>query len=73
MLEPGEIHLVRTIARAIERGNEWFASHPIPPMEMFSACHPKLLLGSKGNVDIDSLAPPPIFAAAQRLRDAPEF
>lgn len=57
MLERGEIHLIQTVVRAIEADDPRFASHPLAPMEMLAACHPKLRLGSKGTVDIASLAP----------------
>ncbi|MEP6723989.1 MAG: LysR family transcriptional regulator [Variovorax sp.] len=67
MLERGEIHLVQTIVRAIEPDDQRLASHPLAPMEMLAACHPKLRLGSKGDVDIASLAPHPL------LQSTPDF
>ena len=57
MLERGEIHLVQTVVSAIDPDDQHFASHPLAPMEMLAACHPKLRLGSKGMVDIAHLAP----------------
>jgi DNA-binding transcriptional LysR family regulator len=63
MLERGEIHLVQTIARAIDPGEQRFEIHPLAPMEMLAACHPKLRLGSGGSVEISSLAPYPLLQA----------
>jgi DNA-binding transcriptional LysR family regulator len=63
MLERGEIHLVQTIARAIEPHDKRFENHPLAPMEMLAACHPELRLGNDGKVDIASLAPHPLLQA----------
>ena len=63
MLERGEIHLVQTIARAIGPDERRFASHPLGPMEMLAACHPKLRLGADGAVEISRLAPHPLLQA----------
>jgi DNA-binding transcriptional LysR family regulator len=65
MLERGEVHLVQTIARAIGTDEQRFASHPLAPMEMLAACHPKLRLGGAGKVDIAGLAPYPLLQATQ--------
>ena len=56
MLERGEIHLLQTIERAIPPGEERFAGHPLAPMEMLAACHPRLKLGTDGAVEIGRLA-----------------
>jgi DNA-binding transcriptional LysR family regulator len=63
MLERGEIHLVQTVVRAIKPDDQRFAGHPLAPMEMLAACHPKLRLGSDGLVDIAMLAPHPLLQA----------
>src|SRR5688572_29937093 len=63
MLERGEIHLVQTIVRAIAPDEQRFASHPLAPMQMLAACHPKLKLGSDGSVEIGRLAPYPLLQA----------
>ena len=63
MLERGEIHLMQTIARAIAADEQRFASHPLAPMEMLAACHPKLRLGANGTVDIGRLASYPLLQA----------
>lgn len=63
MLERGEIHLVQTIVRAIAPDEQRFASHPLAPMQMLAACHPKLKLGTDGSVEIARLAPYPLLQA----------
>jgi DNA-binding transcriptional LysR family regulator len=63
MLERGEIHLLQTIVRAIAPDEQRFASHPLGPMEMLAACHPKLRLGADGAVEIGRLAPYPLLQA----------
>jgi len=63
MLERGEIHLVQTIVRAIAPDEQRFMIHPLAPMQMLAACHPKLRLGVEGMVDIARLAPYPLLQA----------
>lgn len=63
MLERGEIHLVQTIVRAIAPDEQRFTSHPLAPMQMLAACHPKLKLGTDGSVEIGRLAPYPLLQA----------
>jgi len=63
MLERGEIHLVQTIARAIRPDERRFESHPLAPMEMLAAFHPRLRLGADGAVEISRLAPHPLLQA----------
>jgi DNA-binding transcriptional LysR family regulator len=63
MLERGEIHLVQTIERAIGPDEQRFARHPLAPMEMLAACHPKMRLGEDGAVEIARLAPHPLLQA----------
>jgi len=63
MLERGEIHLMQTIVRALAPDEQRFASHPLAPMEMLAACHPKLRLGADGAVEIGGLAPYPLLQA----------
>jgi DNA-binding transcriptional LysR family regulator len=62
MLERGEIHLAQSTVRAITPDEQRFGMHPLAPMEMLAACHPKLALGTKeGTVDISRLAPYPLL------------
>lgn len=63
MLDRGEIHLLQTVVRAIDANEQRFLSHPLAPMEMLAACHPKLKLGRKGSVEIILLAPYPLLQA----------
>lgn len=64
MLERGEIHLVQTIVRALkDHDAQRFASHPLAPMEMLAACHPKTRLGGGGTVEIGRLASYPLLQA----------
>ena len=63
MLERGEIHLLQTIVRAIRPDEQRFASHPLGPMVMLAACHPKLKLGNAGAVEISELARYPLLQA----------
>ena len=67
MLERGEIHLAQTAVRAITPDEQRFGSHPLAPMEMLAACHPKLGLGADGAVDIGRLASYPL------LQPTPDF
>jgi DNA-binding transcriptional LysR family regulator len=61
LLERGEIHLVQTVARAVGPDEHRFECHPLAPMEMLAACHPKLRIGSGGKVDIATLAAYPLL------------
>jgi len=63
MLERGEIHLAQAIVRAVAPDEQRFASHPLAPMELLAACHPKLRLGNGGAVEIGRLAPYPLLQA----------
>jgi DNA-binding transcriptional LysR family regulator len=65
MLERGEIHLVQTVASALAPDEQRFESHPLAPMEMLAACHPKLRLGARGQVEIAALAAYPLLQATQ--------
>lgn len=65
MLGRGEIHLVQTVARAIPPDEQRFESYPLAPMEMLAACHPKMRLGSRGTVELASLAPCLLLQATQ--------
>ena len=67
MLERGEIHLAQSAVRAITPDEQRFASHPLAPMQMLAAFHPKLRLGADGAVEIGRLAPYPL------LQPTPDF
>jgi DNA-binding transcriptional LysR family regulator len=63
MLDRGEIHLTQGLLSAIAPGDERFSGFPLAPMEMLAACHPRLKLGTDGEVEIDRLAPHPLLQA----------
>jgi len=67
MLERGEIHLAQSAVRAIAMDEQRFGMHPLAPMVMLAACHPKLKLGTDGAVEISRLAPYPL------LQPTPDF
>ena len=67
MLEHGEIHLAQSAVRAITLDEQRFGMHPLAPMVMLAACHPKLKLGTDGAVEIGRLAPYPL------LQPTPDF
>ena len=67
MLERGEIHLAQSAVRAIALDEQRFGMHPLAPMVMLAACHPKLKLGTDGAVEIGRLAPYPL------LQPTPDF
>ena len=66
MLDRGEVQLVQTVVSALTADEERFASHPLAPMEMLAAFHPKLKLGTAdGKVEIASLGAHPLLQATQ--------
>jgi DNA-binding transcriptional LysR family regulator len=67
MLERGEIHLVQSAVRALAADGDRFASHPLAPMHMLAACHPKLRLGKGSAIDIARLAAYPLLQATSEF------
>jgi DNA-binding transcriptional LysR family regulator len=61
MLERGEIHLAQSAVRLVGPGEHRFESHPLAPMEMRAACHPKTRLGKNGVVEVAQLASYPLL------------
>jgi DNA-binding transcriptional LysR family regulator len=61
MLERGEIHLAQSLLHALPPEERRFADHPLGPMQMLAACHPKLKLGAGGDIDITRLAAYPLL------------
>ena len=61
VLERGDVHVSICLMRAIQSDDHPFDSFPLPPLEFLAACHPRLELGSAGNVDISKLAPHPLL------------
>jgi DNA-binding transcriptional LysR family regulator len=61
MLERGEIHLGQNLLHAVRPEDRRFANHPLQPVDLLAACHPKLALGESGAIDIADLAPYPLL------------
>jgi DNA-binding transcriptional LysR family regulator len=61
LLERGEIHLGQNLARAVQAGDQRFASQVLEPVEQLAASHPKLTLGKGTAIEIDRLAPHPLL------------
>jgi DNA-binding transcriptional LysR family regulator len=61
MLERGEIHLGQSLVHAVQADDQRFMSHPLEPVDMLAACHPKLALGKGASIEIGSLASYPLL------------
>ena len=62
MLERGEVHLGQQLVHAVQPGDQRFASHPLAPVDLLAACHPRLALGSgRRRIEIGQLAPYPLL------------
>ena len=61
MLERGEIHLGQNLVHAVQLDDQRFGSHPLAPVELLAACHPPLMLGKRGAIEIGRLAPYPLL------------
>jgi DNA-binding transcriptional LysR family regulator len=61
MLERGEVHLAQSLVHAVQPGDRRFASHPLAPVELLAACHPPLMIGNRGTIEITRLAPYPLL------------
>jgi DNA-binding transcriptional LysR family regulator len=60
-LERGEIHLGQNLLRAIEPGDQRFASHPLEAVDLLAAFHPSVLSHAGETIEISSLAPYPLL------------
>src|SRR5579859_6480566 len=61
MLERGEVHLGQHLAYAVQPGDLRFGKQPLESVELLAACHPPLLIGKAGAIDIRRLAPYPLL------------
>src|SRR5262245_19017325 len=61
IVERGEVHLGQQLARALQPGDQRFASHALQPVDLLAACHPSLALGKGGAVEISQLAQYPLL------------
>ena len=61
MLERGEIHLGQMLPYGVPLDDGKFASQPLESAELLAACHPSMMLGSRGTIDVAHLAPYPLL------------
>jgi len=61
MLERGEIHLGQNLLRAVQPGDQRFASHPLEAIDLLAACHPSLLPDPSKTIEIAGLVPYPLL------------
>ena len=61
MLERGEIHLGQNLMRAVQPGDPRFGTHPLEPVDLLAAAHPRVLIGERETMEIDRLAPYPLL------------
>jgi LysR family nitrogen assimilation transcriptional regulator len=61
MLERGDIHLGQNLLRAVQPGDQRFASYPLEPVDLLAACRSSMQLGTDGKIEIDRLAPHPLL------------
>jgi DNA-binding transcriptional LysR family regulator len=61
MLERGEIHLGQNLLRAVQPGDPRFANHPLEAVDLLAACHPPLMPGKSGAIEIARLAAYPLL------------
>lgn len=61
MLERGEIHLGQNLVRALQPNDPRFGTHPLEPVDLLAAAHPRMLIGERETMEIDRLAPYPLL------------
>ena len=61
MLERGEIHLGQMLPHGIALDDGQFASQALEPAELLAACHPSMMLGGSGAIEVARLAPYPLL------------
>ena len=61
MFERGEIHLGQNLLGAVPTGDTRFASQPLEAIELLAACHVPLVIGKRGQVEIDQLVAHPLL------------
>lgn len=61
MLERGDIHLGQNLLRAVQPGDQRFASHPLESVDLLAACRLSMKLGTEGRIEINRLAPYPLL------------
>jgi DNA-binding transcriptional LysR family regulator len=61
MLERGEIHLGQNLLRAVQPGDPRLGTHPLEPVDLLAAAHPRMLAGEGETMEIARLAPYPLL------------
>jgi DNA-binding transcriptional LysR family regulator len=56
MLERGEIHLGQMLPYGVPLDDGRFGSQRLEPAELLAACHPSMMLGSRGTIEVARLA-----------------
>jgi DNA-binding transcriptional LysR family regulator len=62
MIERGEANLGINLDHVVPAGNDHFASHPVPPLEFWAACHASFELGHDDSIELRRLAPYPLLS-----------
>jgi DNA-binding transcriptional LysR family regulator len=61
MLERGEIHLGQMLPHGVPLDDGQFGSQALEPAELLAACHPSIMLGGSGAIEVARLAPYPLL------------
>jgi len=61
MLERGEIHLGQMLPHGVPLDDGQFGSQALEPAELLAACHPSIVLGGIGAIEVARLAPYPLL------------
>lgn len=61
MLERGEIHLGQMLPHGIQLDDGQFGSQALEPAELLAACHPSVMVGGHGAIEVARLAPYPLL------------
>jgi LysR family nitrogen assimilation transcriptional regulator len=61
LLERGEIHLGQNLLRAVHPRDPRFGTHPLEPIDLLAAAHPRMLSGEGETMEIGRLAPYPLL------------
>jgi len=61
MLERGEIHLGQMLPHGVPLDDGQFGSQALEPAELLAACHPSVVLGGIGAIEVARLAPYPLL------------
>jgi DNA-binding transcriptional LysR family regulator len=61
LLERGEVQLGISLLQSIDADDSRFGTYPVPPVELFAACHPSFPLKRGAEVDIAHVAAHPLL------------